>query len=288
MHRALPHRMISLAIPLMCMLASQRVWAQDASPWEATLHSAARLVAGEAQNSEDGVWLRAGIEIRLDPGWHTYWRYPGDSGVPPTFDFSASENVNSVAVLWPAPQRFPDGAGGGSIGYIGHVTFPLHVTAADPAKISLLHLKLGYAICSNLCVPAEADLKLARSGNAGAEEPTLVAAEARVPRRVTLGKGGGLSIRSVHREEDQGHERIVVEIAAAERTPVDLFAEGPTPGWALPLLEPIDAAPDDSSGLRRFTFDLNDLPAGATTNGSTLTLTAVSSDDAIEVSAPLN
>jgi DsbC/DsbD-like thiol-disulfide interchange protein len=271
----------------MCMLASQRVWAQDTSHWEATLHGVARLVAGEAQNSEDGVWLRAGIEILLDPGWHTYWRYPGDSGVPPTIDFSASENVKSVAVLWPAPQRFPDGAGGGSIGYIGHVIFPLHVTAADPVKISLLHLKLGYAVCSNLCVPAEADLKLALNGNAGAEEPTLVAAEARVPRRMPLGKGAGLFIRSVRREEGHGHERIVVEIDALERTPVDLFAEGPDPGWALPLPEPIDAGPGDASGPRRFTFDLDGLPAGAAVDGSTLTLTAVSPGEAIEVSAPL-
>jgi len=79
--------------------------AQDASPWETVPHGAARLIAGATHKSADDVWLRAGIEIRLDPGWHTYWRYPGESGVPPRFDFTGSENVESVTVLWPAPKR---------------------------------------------------------------------------------------------------------------------------------------------------------------------------------------
>ena len=53
-------------------------------------------------------FVRAGIEIRLKTGWHTYWRYPGDAGVPPQFDFAGSQNVKSVDVLWPAPQRLPE------------------------------------------------------------------------------------------------------------------------------------------------------------------------------------
>ena len=60
--------------------------------------------------------LRAGIELRLAPGWKTYWRYPGDSGIPPRFDFAKSRNVKSVTVRWPAPQRLTDESGT-SIGY---------------------------------------------------------------------------------------------------------------------------------------------------------------------------
>ena len=142
-----------------------------------------------ASNLADAKWLRAGIEIRLDPGWKTYWRYPGDSGVPPTLDFAGSENVKSVTTLWPAPKRFADGAGGHSIGYLGDVVLPLRIVPKDASKPSSLHVKLGYAICGNLCVPAEADLDLTLSGKGGAEEPTLVAAEARVPRHVPLGAG---------------------------------------------------------------------------------------------------
>src|ERR1700682_6700506 len=76
--------------------------AQDTSPWQRDGHSAVRLVAG----SRSGAVLLGGIAFRLQPGWKTYWRTPGDSGVPPRFDFSKSENVEAVHVLWAAPMIF--------------------------------------------------------------------------------------------------------------------------------------------------------------------------------------
>ena len=275
-------------IALICVPGIPMSRAQHASPWETVPHAAARLIAGAALKSAGEAWLRAGIEIRLDPGWKTYWRYPGDSGMPPTFDFAGSENVKSVTVLWPAPERFADGAGGHSIGYHGDVVFPLRITAKGTANPSLLHVKLGYAVCSNLCIPAEADLELTLSGEGGAEAQALVAAEARVPRRVPLGVGTGLAIRSVHRDGGDGHERLVVEVTAPDGTPVDLFVEGPTPYWALPLPELTDPAPGSASGMRRFRFDLDGLPPGAHIDGATLTFAAVSPDDTIEVSAHLD
>ena len=78
--------------------------AEDASRWDGDAHSAVRLIAGSAAGS----MLRAGVEIRLKSGWHTYWRYPGDAGVPPRFDFTGSQNVKAVDVLWPAPQPIPE------------------------------------------------------------------------------------------------------------------------------------------------------------------------------------
>ena len=149
------------AIALLCVPGMAR--AQDTSAWDAEPHAAARLIAGAAQKSADVAWLRAGIEIRLDSGWKTYWRYPGDSGVPPTLDFAGSENVKSVTVLWPAPVRFADGAGGQSIGYHGDVVLPLRILANDATKPAALHLKLSYAVCGNLCVPVEAELELVPS-----------------------------------------------------------------------------------------------------------------------------
>lgn len=262
--------------------------AQDASEWQADAHAAARLIAGATLKSDAAARLRAGIEIRLDPGWKTYWRYPGDSGMPPTLDFRGSENVRSVAVLWPAPQRFPDGAGGHSIGYHGDVVLPLRIIPQDTTRPSSLFVKLGYAICANLCVPVEADLNLVLSGEVDAEAPTLVAAEERVPRRVALGAGTGLAIRSVHREPGREHERVVVDVAAPEGTPIDLFVEGPTPSWALPLPEQTGPAPGGAPERRRFSFDLDGMPPGARAAGATLTFTAVSPHDAIEVSARLD
>src|SRR5436190_16526959 len=76
--------------------------AQDASAWVKDAHSSLRLLAG----SRTGSVLMGGIEIQLQPGWKTYWRTPGDSGVPPRFDFSKSVNVESVTPLYPSPRKF--------------------------------------------------------------------------------------------------------------------------------------------------------------------------------------
>jgi DsbC/DsbD-like thiol-disulfide interchange protein len=281
-------RLTVAAVAIFCAGGVAVARAQDASAWDGEQHAAARLIAGAAVQSDGATWLRGGVEIRLDPGWKTYWRYPGDSGVPPTLDFAGSENVKSVTALWPAPKRFDDGAGGHSIGYVGDVVLPLRIAPRDPAKPSALRVTFAYAVCGNLCVPAQASLDLALSGKAGAEEGALTAAEARVPRRVPLGAGGDLAVRSVHRVTDGGRVRVVVEVAAPAETPVDLFAEGPTADWALPLPEPDTNTAGGAAGVRRFIFDLDGLPPGAEANGAPLTLTAVSPTDAIEVRAHLD
>jgi DsbC/DsbD-like thiol-disulfide interchange protein len=278
------YRITIVTTALICCGGLPAAQAQDASAWDKELHAAARLIAGTAGPSA----LRAGVEIRLEPGWKTYWRYPGDSGVPPTFDFAGSDNVKSVVPLWPAPSRFADEAGGYSIGYAGDVLLPLRVLPTDTTRPSSLHVKLGYAVCGNLCVPAQANLSLTLSRVASAEEPIMLAAEARVPRRIPLGSGAGLRITSVHREAAGAHERVVVEVAAPAGEPVDLFAEGPTPEWALPLPKPEDVSTGGAPQTRRFTFDLEGLPPGAHAGGATLTFTAVSPTDAIEVEAHLD
>src|SRR5436309_8102923 len=75
--------------------------AEDASPWQRDAHSAVRLIAG----SRSGAVLLGGIAFQLQPGWHTYWRSPGDSGVPPRFDFSKSENITAKTDHKPPPTK---------------------------------------------------------------------------------------------------------------------------------------------------------------------------------------
>jgi DsbC/DsbD-like thiol-disulfide interchange protein len=266
--------------------------AQDATSWVKELHAAARLIAGGAATDSGAKSLRAGIEVRLDPGWKTYWRDPGDSGTPPTFDFAESTNVISVSMEWPAPMRFDDGAGGHSIGYHDHVIWPLRVAPKDASKPASLHVKLHYAVCGKLCVPAEADLALTLLGTKSDDDTVLATAEARVPRHAALSPasapGGVLAVRSVHRELDEGRQRVIVEVAAPAGVAVELFAEGPTPDWALPLPEAGKPTAGGPTSLRRFTFALDGLPSGAQAEGAALTLTAVSPTDAVEVKARLD
>jgi DsbC/DsbD-like thiol-disulfide interchange protein len=257
--------------------------AQDASPWTEEAHAATRLIAGAAVKSDSSHFLRAGIEIRLENGWKTYWRYPGDSGVPPTFDFAGSVNVKSVTTSWPAPELFDDGAGGHSIGYTGDVVLPLKVVPADVSRPAKLHVKLAYAACGKLCVPVEAGLTLELSGNAGSEEPTLAAAEAKVPRHAALGAAGDLAIRSVRRGIGEANGKLLIEVAAPSGIPVELFAEGPTSDWALPLPEPAARRDGDAANIRRFALTIDGVPAGKSIADATLTLTAVAAGTAIEV-----
>jgi DsbC/DsbD-like thiol-disulfide interchange protein len=264
---------------LLACAAAAPAPATDASAWDSGTHWAARLIAASAH----GPTLRAGLEIKLGVGWKTYWRYPGDSGVPPVFDFGGSENVSSVTVLWPAPQRFPDGSGGHAIGYAGHVVLPLHVVPQADGKPVRLRLKLAYGVCEKLCVPVETRAELALASRASAHESILATAEARVPRPARLGDEGKLAIRTAQQEPASSpgspRPRVVVDVAAPDAAKVDLFAEGPTSDWALPLPESVSAAP----GLRRFAFELDGLPSGAKIAGATLKLTAVAGDEAIEV-----
>jgi DsbC/DsbD-like thiol-disulfide interchange protein len=250
--------------------------AADVSAWDGDARSAARLVAGTRL---DRTVLRAGIEIRLKAGWHTYWRYPGDAGVPPQFDFAGSENLAGIEVLWPAPHRLPE-AGLIAIGYENDVILPLRIRPRDPTKPVTLGLKLNYAICEKLCVPAEAKATLSLAGGPASQEGSLAAAEALVPRKLAAGAAGALTVRSVKREDGPDRPRLVIDIAAPPGKPVDLFAEGPTAEWSLPLPAPVDGAP---AGLRRFVVDLDGAPPGQGYEGARITLTLVADQNAVEV-----
>jgi hypothetical protein len=105
-----------------------------------------------------------------------------------------------------------------------------------------------------------------------------------VPTPARIGEDGTLAIRSVVRRSNGTQKRVLVEVKSPGDAPVELFAEGPTPDWALPVPERIAGA---APGAQLFAFDLDGLPPGVTADGATLTLTAVSPIAAIEVTTRL-
>jgi DsbC/DsbD-like thiol-disulfide interchange protein len=274
----------ALAAALVLASAQHSRAAAEASPWDSGTHSSVRLIGASAVREQGAIRLRAGIEFKLRPGWKTYWRYPGDSGVPPRFDFARSENVRDVTVLWPAPQRFSDGSGA-SIGYVDGIVFPLRVAPADERKPVLLRVDLDFGVCEKLCVPVDAKLELRLGANATAYDAVLAANEARVPLPVAIGPRQPLAIVAVRRDASRSPSRVLVDVAAPADPNVDLFAEGPTAEWALPLPQPVDGG---AAGARRFMFELDGLPPGARAEGATLKLTAVAATSAIEVNAGLD
>src|SRR6201991_2826476 len=215
----------ALGVAALCVAcATSEVRAEDASPWQRDAHSAVRLLAG----SRSGTVLLGGVAIQLQPGWKTYWRTPGDSGVPPRFDFSKSDNVEAVTVLWPAPMQFDDGAGGHSLGYKGQVVLPLRIVVKNADKPVTLRVAINYAVCEKLCIPVEANAELAFASVASTEDSALYAALDTVPKPANVGDPNPLTIRDVKRD---GKSAVVVDVVTEDARNVSLFAEGPTPDW---------------------------------------------------------
>jgi DsbC/DsbD-like thiol-disulfide interchange protein len=251
--------------------------AQDASAWVKDTHSSLRLLAG----SRTGSVLMGGIEIQLQPGWKTYWRVPGDSGVPPRFDFSKSTNVESVTPLYPAPKKFDDGAGGVSYGYHKHVIFPLRIVPKNPNEPVQLRAVISYAVCEKLCLPVEAEAELAFTSTASALDSLVAGALNKVPKPVGTAEATPIALKSFRRIGD----RVVVSIAAQNSTGLELYAEGPTPEWSLPVPKRTGS---DEKDIIRFEFQLDGLPAKARPEGAQLKLTVVGADGAFEYNIRLN
>jgi DsbC/DsbD-like thiol-disulfide interchange protein len=256
--------------------------AGDASPWDGDTRSAIRLIAGARPDRASPI--RAGIEIRLKAGWHTYWRYPGDAGIPPSFNIKGSQNLKSFAVRWPAPRRMPE-EGMIAIGYDRDVIFPVTIVPENAAKPVTLRLKLDYAVCEKVCVPAEGKAELVLGTGASSLESALAAAEARVPKRRAVGESGPLTIRAVRQEQGSPRPRVAVDVAGPAGAAIELFAEGPTPEWSLPVPMAVAGAP---AGMQRFVFDLDGAPPGAKYEGALIALTAVAGAEAIEVATRLD
>jgi DsbC/DsbD-like thiol-disulfide interchange protein len=270
---SVPHRIVAACTA--GLLLASAAQAEDASPWQTDSHSKVRLVAG----SRTGAVMLGGIAIQLQPGWHTYWRNPGDSGVPPRFDFAKSDNLDSVTILWPAPVKFDDGAGGASLGYEKQVLLPMRVVAKDPGKPVVVRAAIAYAVCERICIPVEAHAELAFNSVASTEDGALTAALDTVPKPASLGDGP-LSVREVKREG----KNVSVEVVASDGQTPGLYVEGPTQDWALPIPTLDKASPP---GIKRFRFDLDGLPSGATADGATIKLTLVGADKAYEYNVTL-
>jgi DsbC/DsbD-like thiol-disulfide interchange protein len=270
-------RFLHVAAGLLILAACAGVAeAEDSSPWQSGGHSAVRLLAG----SRSSAVLLGGIEFRLQPGWKTYWRNPGDSGVAPRFDFSASENVGDVAVLWPAPNAFPDGAGGTSLGFALGTILPLRISPKAADRPVILRASVSYAVCEKLCIPVEATLELVFASVVSSNDAALLSALANVPKPGAIGDNAPLAIRSVRRDG----QRVAVEVRAPPESKVELYVEGPSPDWSLPIprLETRDTE------TLRFGFELDGLPPGAQASGAELKFTLVGADLAREITVRLD
>ncbi len=126
----------------------------------------------------DGTYQGA-LRLTLKDGWKTYWRAPGDAGIPPQFDWSRSGNVGGVEITWPAPHVF-DQNGLQSIGYEDQLVLPVEITPKNPAKPVRLRGEMDLGVCKDVCVPGWLDFDHTLDAQAG-RNPTIAAALAQRP-----------------------------------------------------------------------------------------------------------
>ena len=145
-------------------------------------HAKVALVA-EAEGIRAGRPFRVGVQMKLDPGWHTYWKNPGDAGLPVRLKWTLPEGFSAGEIQWPAPERIP-APPLMSYGYGDEVLLPVEIT--PPAELSgrqlTLVVRVDFLECRESCFPAKADLDLALPVQADEPKPSAAAplfAEAR-------------------------------------------------------------------------------------------------------------
>lgn len=245
-----------------------------ASPWVQSMHAKARLIAGTDQRTGQGAAPVVGVHLALDKGWKTYWRHPGEAGVPPSFDWSGSKNLKSAQVLWPAPSRFTD-AYGTSIGYQTEVVFPIRLEAERADKPIALKARVEYAVCKDICIPIDVRLGLTVAPAAGQStrfQPLIARFLDRVPQPAA---SGDAMPRVAHADAalDGTDPQLVIDaVFPGGGAGADLFVEGPK-DFYVPLTEAVRRGED---GTVRFKVDLSKGDDPKRLQGKTLMLTLVS------------
>lgn len=223
---------------------------------------------------ESGTW-KAGIEITMKPGWKTYWRVPGESGVPPQFDWKQSGNAQDVQVEMPVPKRFKDNNGEG-IGYQGVVVFPVSVTPEDSGKPVRLSLQAFYAVCNDICVPvqAEVSLELSAATASASDRYTLGLIAGEMPQNTST---SGLSVKLLKLVEAEGHPALEVAIAGLEApNKTDIFVETNTTAY---FRKPELVSSAGATAVYRLTVD--GLPAGTSLKGKPVRLTIAAGETSL-------
>ncbi|MDA7947296.1 MAG: hypothetical protein MPJ78_07445 [Hyphomicrobiaceae bacterium] len=257
--------------------------AGTATSWISQNHAETRLVADKVPWKNNEKALVAGVQIKLDKGWKTYWRYPGDSGLPPSFHWTGSKNLKDAKVLWPAPLRFHDSAGT-SIGYKNEVVFPVLIEPVNAGEPVDLNLKMEFAVCADICIPAEADLKL-KIGKGGffsrSYAPLLSRYLDRVPTKEA--SDGTAKPKVSHTEAEltgkTPHLTVDADFPKGLKG-ADLFIEGPEGFY----LAPAEAVGKQGDGTLRFKVDLTKGDDPKDLKGKTVTVTLVSDAGQAETS----
>ena len=140
--------------------------------WAESEGGRVRLVALPAD--ADGK-ISAALQIEPAPGWITYWREPGDSGIPPQISITPDSNVTLAGIAYPVPKHIEAGSLR-DFGYDGPVAFPLDLTLASADAEPRFDAQVFIGLCKNICIPFQADfsLTLPKAAQSAAQEAMII------------------------------------------------------------------------------------------------------------------
>lgn len=139
----------------------------------------------------DGTHIAA-LRIRLQDGWKTYWRAPGDAGIPPRLDWGYSGNLAGARITWPTPVVF-DQNGMRSIGYKNEVILPLAITPKREGRAVKLRGALDIGVCKDICVPQHLKVRATLPADVTTRDARIAAALAERP--FSAGEAGVQTMR---------------------------------------------------------------------------------------------
>jgi DsbC/DsbD-like thiol-disulfide interchange protein len=253
---------------LLCMtLVAQPAFA---NPDEAVLDAALL----EGWTTDTGTRMAA-FSITLGPGWKTYWRSPGDAGIPPLFDWSASENLASVRYHWTTPEVFRT-AGYLTIGYHDGMMLPVEVTARDPSQPVILRATVEIGVCRDICIPATVAVDTVLTA-AGINNPAIKAALRQQPQAAGVAGLGWISC-TVDPTVDGLRLTATIDLPPQGRDETVVFESGIANVWAS------EAATSRSGDVLTAVADLV-APSGATfaLDRSGVVLTVIGDGQAVEI-----
>ncbi len=151
----------------------------------APAHKVAVALIAEDSAIEPGAPFWVGIRQRIARGWHTYWLNPGDSGEPPTIDWTLPPGFTAEPIVWPRPERLRVGPAM-SYGYTREVVLLTRITPpADvrPGTRVTLRAHVSWLVCEKTCIPEESDVALTLPVATGRPAPAPTAGAIETARR---------------------------------------------------------------------------------------------------------
>lgn len=244
----------------------------SSTDWFETQGGRIRLVTSGGPDAQGRI---AGVlDIALDPGWKTYWRDPGDSGVPPSLNISeSSNNIASAELAFPAPQRHDDGYSKWA-GYDHSVSLPVTFTLTSPGQAAMIDADIFLGICETVCIPVQAQLLLdpASDPDNAADAATVSQAVKDLPGSARPDFGATI----VSKDDD----RLVIEAKLPEgAASADFFIAG-AEGYTFGTPERID-----SDGKILFSIEILNRPKNTPAQGG-LHYTLVTSGGSVSGTLP--